>query len=101
MYEATRCALCSRGSEEHKELEERGEINHRFSESGNLEQIDRSTPRKQQARPTAAVIGAIDIDLRRILLKKGIITNADFAALYDPGAGASGDRETGEAPSSG
>jgi hypothetical protein len=100
MYEPDRCGVCSRGNQEHIELEERGEINHKYSENGDLVRIDRSTPRKQQNRPTA-VIGAIDIDLRRILLKKGIITNADFAALYDPGAGASGDRETGEAPSSG
>lgn len=99
MYEVTRCGLCSRGEGEHAALEELGQINHRFSENGNLEQIDRSTPKKQP-RAVPTVVGAYDMELRRILLDKGIISHEDFTALRNPGAGASGDREAGEAPSS-
>jgi hypothetical protein len=45
------------------------------------------------------MVGAIDFELRRVLLEKGIINNEDFAALYHLGASAPGDREAGEAPS--
>lgn len=100
MYAVNRCGVCSRSQEEHIELEEAGQINHRYRENGDLVQIDRSTPRGP-ARQVPMVVGAIDVELRRILFKKGLITNEDFAALHDPGASAPGDRETGEAQSSG
>jgi hypothetical protein len=99
MYEVNRCGICSRGQEEHLQLEESRQINHQYNEAGNLVQVDRST-RRGQARTVPMVVGAIDVELRRILFKKGLITDADFAALHDPGAGAAGDREAGEPPSS-
>ena len=56
MYEVNRCGLCSRGEGEHAALEELGQINHRYSKDGNLEQIDRSC--RHHAAPAEKVVGA-------------------------------------------
>lgn len=93
------CEICSVDRPTHRNRESRGELNHRFSEEGELVQLERPTPRQQQPSRIQTMVGAIDFELRRVLLEKGIINNEDFAALYHLGASAPGDREAGEAPS--
>lgn len=87
------CSICGGSKDEHEAL------NHEFNLHNQLIPKERSKPRPQP-RQIPTVIGGIDIELRRVLLEKGIITNEDFTSLRHPGAGAPGDRETGEAPGS-
>ena len=87
------CSICGGSEDEH------GSLHHEFNLNNQLIPRSREVKRPKVERiPT--VVGAIDLELRHILLEKGIITNEDFAALRNPGAGAAGDREAGEAPGS-
>lgn len=83
------CSICGGCKDDHEIL------NHEFNLNNQLIPKDRSTPKRQPAG-IPMVVGAIDIDLRRILLEKGIINNEDFTALRHPRTGTAGDRETGE-----
>lgn len=76
-------------------------LNHEFNLNNQLipkHKSDKSTERVQRV-PT--VIGGIDLELRHILLEKGIISNEDFTALRNPGGSPSRDRASGEAEGSG
>lgn len=84
------CSICAGSKDEHEEM------NHEFNLNNELIPKDRSTPKMKQPRSMPRVVGAYDIELRQILLNKGIISHEDFAALRNLGAGATGDRETGE-----
>lgn len=86
------CSICGGSKDEHEDM------NHEFNLNNELITKDKS-PRQQRQRVVPTVVGAYDIELRRILLDKGIITNEDFTALRNPGTCASGDREAGETPS--
>jgi hypothetical protein len=87
------CSICGGSKDEHEIL------NHEFNLHNQLIPKVRPTP-KQQVQRVPTVIGGIDLELRHILLEKGIINNADFTALRNPGGSTPGDREAGEAPSS-
>lgn len=100
MYEPPRCGICGLLRGEHDDREALGTTNHEFNEAGDLIPKDRAKAQRPQTQSFPRVIGVYDLELRKILLDKGIISNEDFAALLNPGTRASRDRETGEAPSS-
>lgn len=87
------CSICGGSFDEHEEM------NHEFNLNNQLIAKDRSTP-KRPAQRMPTVIGAYDLELRQVLLAKGIITNEDFTALRHPGTRPPGDREAGEAEGS-
>lgn len=89
------CTICGNAEDEHDAM------NHQYNLNHELITKVRSTPAKQRRQTNQImVVGAMDTDLRRILLDKGIITGEDFAALRDPGTGPAGDRATGQAEGS-
>lgn len=82
------CTICGGTKDEHEEL------NHEFNLNNQLIPKQRTASRPQSRAPIM-VVGAIDTQLRKILLDKGILTNEDFAPVRNSGSGPDGDRETG------
>jgi hypothetical protein len=95
-----RCSLCGLEEEPHAQAEADRRVNHRWSPNGDLIPLPpagNSAPRQPQQ--PIMVVGAIDTTLRKILLRKGIITDEDFTAILDPGSSAEGNRGDRETPS--
>lgn len=91
------CAVCGSDNEAtHRSKEELGILNHRWSPTGELVKAEKRPKSSPPSRPQIMVVGAVDVNLRQLLHEKGILTDEDLAALLDPGAGATGDRGTGE-----
>lgn len=63
---ADKCLVCGRSEREHQFL------NHLFSDDGQL------TPKKEQRQAPRGSAPAIDVVLRYLLLKKGIITGEEL-----------------------
>lgn len=89
------CSICGGSKEDHEML------HHEFNLFNQL--IPKHKPQKanQPVQRVPTVIGGIDLELRHILLEKGIISNEDFTALRNPGGSPSRDRATGETEGSG
>lgn len=83
------CSICGGTEDDHKMLHHQFNLHNQLIPKKTLEP-------KAQVQRVPTVIGGIDLELRHILLEKGIITNEDFTALRNPGGGPSGNRETGE-----
>lgn len=90
------CSICGKDKDSHAEL------NHEFNTNGQLIPKAKPVPsnKPQQVR-SATVIGAWDLELRQVLVNKGIITNEDLASLRNPNPGPTGDREAGQGESTG
>jgi len=88
------CSICGGSKDDHEQL------NHEHNLHNQLISKVHTKKRDDRRQLVPSVIGGIDLDLRHILLTKGIITNEDFAALRHPGNSVAGDREAGEAPGS-
>lgn len=84
------CSICGKDKDSHAEL------NHEFNTSGQLIPKAKPAPKKTQQVRQATVIGAWDLELRQVLVNKGIITNADLAAIRNPDPSPAGDREAGQ-----
>lgn len=85
------CYICGGiGRGPHSQKEQSGEVNHKFSENGDLVPVQRGSAQRP-SNPQVIVAGAIDAPLRRLLIKKGILTDEDFSSLLDPGTSTSGD----------
>lgn len=94
------CGICGEDDEsKHRAAEQLGSLNHQWSTTGALIPVQRNgstrPPRPQQP---IMVVGALDLALRRLLVDKGILTDADLASLLSPGLGNDGDRGTGATP---
>ncbi len=87
------CGICGCTREEHSRREEARNVNHAWNLAGNLIPLDR---KPKPTRPTQPVIVIVDAELREVLLRKGVITVEDFAALRDSRPGPAGDREAGQ-----
>jgi hypothetical protein len=85
------CGLCGKDRDSHDEL------NHEFNTNGQLIPKAKPSPsnRPQQVR-SATVIGAWDLELRQVLVNKGIITNEDLASLRNSQPSPARDREAGQ-----
>lgn len=87
-----RCLVCRIEKPEHDKAEVLRTVNHKFSVNGELEALSKTSPKKAAPpRPQIMVVGAVDVNLRELLHKKGILTDEDLSALLDPGASAAGD----------
>lgn len=77
------CGLCGRQEDEHRVLEQQKLLNHRYSESGDLVQVERGPARQSKPKPPreVMVVPAVDLLLRQLLVRKGIISEADLADL--------------------
>jgi hypothetical protein len=97
--EGSPCLLCGKNELPHAQAEARGEINHRWTDTGKLIPVDPKSRRKSPQSPIL-VVGAVDTGLRKLLLDKGLLTHEDFASLLGAGPSTEGDRGAGETPSS-
>jgi hypothetical protein len=90
------CKVCgvSRGS--HLNLR------HVFSIDGSLTPMTAEVPRQNTA-PRVMVANAVDVQLRELLIAKGILTHEDFgwSSVHSPRPGDAGDQGTGGAPPTG
>lgn len=79
------CSFCPRTADQHKAAESAGEVQHRFSSTGQLVQIDRTSP-SSQSQPlggqSVIVAPAPDIALRRLLVSLGVISEDQYEALF-------------------
>lgn len=92
------CQICGKGWREHQDLTNRGIINHEFSRNGELTPVDRSPKKKQQKSPNEVmVVPGVDLLVRRLLVEKGVLSEADLADAgaigYRPPADPSGGPE--------
>lgn len=94
------CKICRVERGQHQIAEDNRTTHHKFSENGQLVQID-STGQKSQAQPRMVIANAVDVQLRQLLIAKGVLTNADFSPAANPGTSTAGDSSAGEPPSSG
>lgn len=99
--EPRNCAVCHAEETLHRAAEAAGKLNHRFSHNGELYPVEK-IPR--QAPPARAIIAnAVDMQLRELLISKGILTYEDFgwSPVHSPGSGNAGDQGTGGATPTG
>ena len=82
------CAWCKTSRSQHKALEDSGQIHHTWgaSRTGGITVAETNTPGnrvrlQQPAGPSVIVVPAPDLHLRRLLLDKGILTQAEYDAL--------------------
>lgn len=69
------CSLCGVQERPHRAAEAEGEVNHKFSPTGQLVQIDR-----RAAHTPPRTISTADAALRLALIDKGILSYDDLAA---------------------
>lgn len=93
MYELDPCVLCDTPRGEHADKEARQILHHKFTEEGGTLVAVQDTPSKKVSPRlhTPTVIGAYDLELRQILINKGLISHEDFTALRQPGSRPAGD----------
>lgn len=71
-------------------------MNHQFSTDGSLVPIEK-VPR-QSLPPRMIIANAVDVELRDLLIRKGVLTYEDFGLVHQPGSGDAGDQGTGGTP---
>jgi len=91
------CLICGLDEREHKAQEAAGKIRHAWTNTGELVVSQAKLSAQPRRQPQVVIANGVDLQLRRILMDKGIISNEDFTALLDPGHGDLGDREDREA----
>ena len=87
------CLLCEKTQSEHRRLEELKVLNHRFTEIGKLEEIDRS-PKTKTDQPKVRevlVVPSADLLVRSLLIAKGVLSESDFEAAGAFGTGSNQD----------
>ena len=83
------CGICGMDKLAHDKAEFLRTVNHVWNLAGDLVPIDRKPA--PPARSTQAAIVIVDAELREVLLRKGVVTVEDFAALRDSRPGPAGD----------
>lgn len=91
------CLICGVGEHQHKAQETAGDIRHAWTNTGELVVSQARLGPAPRRQPQVVIANGVDLQLRRILMDKGIISNEDFTALLDPGHSDLGDREDREA----
>lgn len=76
------CRICDRSRQAHREAEAAGEVHHKFSQNGELEQVDPPKPpqQKQTAAP-GAPMSPSDPVLRLLLVEKGLVTGQELEEM--------------------
>lgn len=77
MATASDCAVCNKGPERvHRQLEEAGDIHHRFSHHG---EVIPSNAQAEKAQSAQRQLGPADTVLRALLADMGLFTMDDLA----------------------
>lgn len=69
------CMVCSKDREGHRQAEAAGEVNHEFSETGQL------VPLKKPERTVQTQTLPFDPVLRLLLVEKGLVTGAELEEM--------------------
>lgn len=86
------CPICGKDQETHRMLEQQGILNHQFSSDGSLVPVDHK-PKSAARRNEVLVVPGVDIALRNLLIRKGILSDSDFVDSGAFGSVPGGDRE--------
>lgn len=81
------CQVCYMARAQHSVAELAGRLNHRFSSDGLINSLEKRPP--TPGAPQVVIANAVDMELRAILLRKGVLDVSDFGAVQHPGASTS------------
>lgn len=76
-------------------------LNHKFSTDGTLVPIEKLPPQSTRPQTRVVIANAVDMELRDLLIRKGVLTYEDFGLVHHAGTGVAGDQGTGGAPATG
>lgn len=89
------CRVCEVPEDEHRQLESRGVIHHKYSITGEIEKIERQPVKRKVAANEVMVVPGVDITLRQLLVEKGLLTEEELDLAGAIGYQSGGDRSPG------